>query len=81
MKRAGWPSILVAVVLLALGVITEAQQPTKVPRIGYLSPREAASESTRANAIRLALHEIGYIEGRNIAIEYRYGEGKRDRTP
>ena len=59
----------------------EAQQPKKVPRIGYLSPRDPASESTRAEAIRLALRELGYIEGQNIAIEYRYAEGKHDRLP
>ena len=76
MKKAAVPSILVAVVLLAVGVIAEAQQPKKVPRIGYLSARDPASESARAEAIRLALRELGYIEGQNIAIEYRYAEGK-----
>ena len=76
MKKAAVPSILVVVVLLALGVIAEAQQPKKVPRIGYLSRRDPASESTRSEAIRLALRELGYIEGQNIAIEYRYAEGK-----
>ena len=81
MKRAAVPSILVAVVLLALGVTAEAQQPKKVPRIGYLSPNDPASESARSEAIRLALRELGYIEGQNIAIEYRYAEGKRDRDP
>ena len=81
MKKAAVPSILVAVVLLAVGVIAEAQQPKKVPRIGYLSARDPATESTRAEAIRLALRELGYIEGQNIAIEYRYAEGKRDRLP
>ena len=81
MKKAAVPSILVAVVLLAVGVIAEAQQPKKVPRIGYLSARDPASESTRSEAIRLALRELGYIEGQNIAIEYRYAEGKRDRLP
>ena len=81
MKKAAVPSILVAVVLLAVGVIAEAQQPKKVPRIGYLSAPDPASESTRAEAIRLALRELGYIEGQNIAIEYRYAEGKRDRFP
>src|SRR5262245_1368200 len=59
----------------------EAQQPKKVPRIGYLSSVDAASDSSRAEAIRLALRELGYIEGQNIAIEYRYGEGKADRFP
>ena len=81
MKKAAVPSILVAVVLLALGVIAEAQQPKKVPRIGYLSSTDPATESARAEAIRLALRERGYIEGQNIAIEYRYAEGKRDRLP
>ena len=63
--------------LLALSVSAEAQQPTKIPRIGYLSPLDSASESTRAEVIRLALRDRGYIEGQNIAIEYRYSEGKR----
>ena len=81
MKKAALPSILVAVILLAVAVIAEAQQPKKVPRIGYLSSFEPASESARAEGIRLALRELGYIEGQNIAIEYRYAEGKRDRMP
>ena len=56
-----------------------AQQPKKVFRIGYLSASDPASESTRSEAIRLALRDLGYIEGQNIAIEYRYAEGKIDR--
>ena len=62
-------------------VVAEAQQPKKVPRIGYLSSSDPATESTRSEAIRLALRERGYIEGQNIATEYRYAEGKRDRFP
>ena len=81
MKKAGVSSILFVVILLAIGVIAEAQQPKKVSRIGYLSPFDPASDSTRVEAIRLALRELGYIEGQNIAIEYRYTEGKRDRYP
>ena len=81
MKKAAVPSILVVVVLLAVAVIAEAQQPTKVPRIGYLSTVDPATDSARAEGIRLALRELGYIEGQNIAIEYRYAEGKRDREP
>jgi putative ABC transport system substrate-binding protein len=57
-----------------------AQQP-KVARIGYLSSRDPASESARSEAIRLALRERGYIEGQNVATEYRYAEGKRERNP
>jgi putative tryptophan/tyrosine transport system substrate-binding protein len=81
MKKAAVPSILVAVVLLAVAVTAEAQQPKKVPRIGYLSAQDPATDSTRSEGIRLALRELGYIEGQNIAIEYRYGEGKQDRYP
>jgi len=81
MKKTGLSSILIAVVLLAVGLIAEAQQATKVPRIGYLSSLDAARESTRSEAIRMALRELGYIEGQNIATEYRYLEGKRDRAP
>ena len=58
---------------------SEAQQPKKVPRIGYLSNSDPRRESARAEAIRQALRERGYIEGQNIAIEYRYAEGKVDR--
>src|SRR5215831_7550294 len=80
MKKAGWASALVAVILLAVAVIAEAQQPKKV-RIGYLSSADAATDSARAEGIRLALRKLGYIEGQNIAIEYRYAEGKLDRLP
>jgi putative ABC transport system substrate-binding protein len=58
-----------------------AQQPAKVPRIGYLSSGDPASESARSEGIRLALRALGYIEGQNIVIEYRYTEGKRDKSP
>ena len=80
MKKAAVP-ILVAVILLTVAVATEAQQPKKVPRIGYLSNTDRAGESARSESIRLALRELGYIEGQNIAIEYRHAEGKRDRYP
>jgi putative ABC transport system substrate-binding protein len=81
MKRAAVPSILIAVVLVAVVVIAEAQQPKKVPRLGYLATYDAATESTRSEAIRQALRERGHIEGQNIAFEYRYAEGKFDRLP
>jgi putative tryptophan/tyrosine transport system substrate-binding protein len=72
---------LVGAMLFALCVSAEAQQPKKVARIGYLSNSEPARESGRAEAIRLALRELGFIEGQNIAFEYRYAEGKLDRLP
>jgi putative ABC transport system substrate-binding protein len=72
---------LVTIFFLALVDLAQAQQPKKVPRIGYLSSFDPATESARSEAIRLGLRELGYIEGQNIAIEYRYAEGKRGRQP
>jgi putative ABC transport system substrate-binding protein len=66
-------------VLFALCSSAEAQQPKKVHRIGYLATSDPATESARSEPIRLALRELGYIDGQNVAIEYRYAEGKRDR--
>src|SRR5437016_3856876 len=74
-------NIFAFICLLLTSLPAQAQQPKKVPRIGYLSPSDAATDSTRAEAIRLALRELGYIEGQNIATEYRYTEGKIDRAP
>ncbi len=72
-----------ALVIASVGLAAwvEAQQPKKVPRLGYLSSGNPTSESARAEAIRLALRERGYIEGQNIAMEYRYSEATRGRTP
>jgi putative ABC transport system substrate-binding protein len=67
--------------LLALCTPAEAQQPKKVPRIGYLEGGDPTSDSARAEGVRLALRERGHIEGQNIAIEYRYAGGKLDRAP
>ena len=80
MNRTILIALLTAVLLTTIS-LAEAQQPKKVPRIGYLSSSDPTTESTRAEAIRLALRKLGYIEGQNIAIEYRYAEGKRDREP
>ena len=71
----------IALIFAMCGAVAEAQQPKKVPRIGYLSNSDPTSESGRSEAIRLALRELGYIEGQNIAIEYRYTEGNLDRLP
>ncbi len=81
MKKARVLSILFVAVLLAVAVIAEAQQPKKIPRIGYLVGGDPTTESTRSKGIQLALRELGYIEGQNIATEYRYAEGRSDRQP
>jgi putative tryptophan/tyrosine transport system substrate-binding protein len=77
-KSLSW---LLTTVLLITAPFAGAQQPTKVPRIGYLSNTDAATDSARAEGIRLALRDLGYIEGQTIAIEYRYAEGRVDRAP
>jgi putative ABC transport system substrate-binding protein len=81
MTKRNLGSFAVCAMLFALCSSAEAQQPTKVPRIGYLSPLDPAADSTRSEAIRLAVRELGYIEGQNIVFEYRYAEGKQDRYP
>src|SRR4029434_8555959 len=77
MKRAAVPSILVVVVLVAVAVIAEAQQPAKTPRIAYLSSSSIISANTEA--FQQGLRDLGYIEGKNIVIEWRFAEGNRDR--
>jgi putative tryptophan/tyrosine transport system substrate-binding protein len=80
MKRPAVPSMLVVVVLLALGVTAEAQQPKKVPRIGYLAGTSFSADSARVEAFKHGLRDLGYVEGKNIVIEWRSGEGKLDRN-
>src|SRR5262244_2678139 len=80
MNKRKLGSFALCAMLFALCQSTEAQQPKKVPLIGYLSNADPATDSARAGGLRLALHELGYIEGQNIAIEYRYAEGKVDRA-
>jgi putative tryptophan/tyrosine transport system substrate-binding protein len=67
--------------LLAFGFPAEAQRPEKVPRIGFLAAPSPSFFSTRMNGFREGLYELGHVEGKNIAIEYRYAGGKLDRLP
>jgi len=70
-----------ATFFLTSASLAEAQQPAKIPRIGILLPSSASSQSARVEAFRRRLRELGYVEGKNIVIEYRYAEGKRERLP
>jgi len=72
---------VIAFVLVVTGAVAQAQQPGKIPRIGYLSPGVASPPSARLEAFRQGLRELGYVEGKNIVIEYRFAEGKLDRIP
>jgi putative ABC transport system substrate-binding protein len=78
-KLVGIVALIIAFAMC--GAVATAQQATKVPRIGYLSPTSPSASPTRIEAFRQGLRELGYIEGKNILIEYRYAEGKFDRLP
>jgi putative tryptophan/tyrosine transport system substrate-binding protein len=81
MKRRSLTLLLIAFVMVARGIIAEAQQTKKVARLGFLISSTASFNLPRFNAFRQGLHDLGYIEGQNITIEYRYAEGKLDRLP
>src|SRR6476646_2755355 len=76
MEKVGWSSILVVSVLLAVGVIADAQQPAK---IGYLSTGSPSIIAVRIEAFRQGLRDLGNVEGKNIVIEWRFAEGKVER--
>ena len=80
MKKRVFVAILFAG-LFALSFPAEAQQQAKVPRIGYLSGASLSAISARIEALRQGLRELGYVEGKNIVIEWRWAEGKPDRLP
>ncbi len=77
-----WAPLFAIAVALTVGwARVEAQQPKKVPRIGYLSASSASEALVRTNAFRRGLRDLGYVEGRNLLLEFRYAEGKFDRLP
>jgi len=67
--------------LLAVPLAADAQQPSKVPRIGFLGAASAAGYASQLEALRTGLRDFGYVEDRTIAIEFRWAEGKYDRLP
>jgi putative tryptophan/tyrosine transport system substrate-binding protein len=74
-------TLALCAMLFALCVPAAAQQPTKVPRIGYLTCTSVSVVSARTEAFRQGLRELGYVEGKNIVIEWRSAEGKLNRLP
>ncbi len=72
--------LLLTVFLLTFSLV-EAQQPTKLHRIGYLLGASSSFYTARIDAFQQGLNELGYTEGKNIVIEYRYADGKADRLP
>src|SRR5688572_5852724 len=72
---------LLATVLLATASIAEAQQQAKAPRIGFLDNSTASGIAVLLEAFRQELSKLGWIEGKNITIEYRFAEQKNERVP
>ena len=72
---------VIAIVLVVAGTVAEAQQAGKVFRIGFLDESTASGSSVLVDAFRQELSKLGWIEGKNIAIEYRFGEQKREHVP
>jgi len=81
MNKAGWSSIWVATLVLVFGVAADAQQKAKIFRIGFLDPTNASDMAGRLEAFRQELSKLGWIEGKNIAFEYRFAENKSERVP
>ena len=77
-----WSGIFAVALTFAFGgAVVTAQQSTKVPRLAFLGTTSPSDISARVEAFRQGLREIGYVEGQNITIEYRWAEGKLDRLP
>ena len=74
-------AIVITLLPLVLGGAAGAQQPSKIATIGYLAAGALSAEMDRNEALRQGLRELGYTEGKNITIEWRYAEGKLDRVP
>jgi len=72
---------LLVIFFVANVSVAQAQQPANIPRIGLLGGGSAAANAGRIEAFRQGLRELGYVEGKNIVIEYRWAEGKLDRLP
>jgi putative ABC transport system substrate-binding protein len=81
MKKAGVVSVLFVVGLLAVAVIAGAQQPAKVAKIGWLSIGLYSGPGSTIRGLPPELRALGYVEGKNIAFDYRYAENKLDRLP
>jgi putative ABC transport system substrate-binding protein len=79
--RSSKSAIVVGALLFVLFSSAEAQQPTKVPRIGFLIASSPSAMAPRMAAFRQGLHELGYVEGKNIVIERRHADGKSDQLP
>jgi putative tryptophan/tyrosine transport system substrate-binding protein len=79
-SKSGFGFVL-CTMLFALGFAAEAQQPKKIPLVGYVSSNTPSSPGPLLGSFRQGLRDLGYIEGKNILVEYRYTEGNNGRSP
>src|SRR5574341_11989 len=81
MKKAAAASFLVAAILCTVAAVSAAQQAGKISRIGFLDGSTASGSAVLLEAFRQELSTLGWIEGKNLTIDYRFAEGKNDRLP
>jgi putative tryptophan/tyrosine transport system substrate-binding protein len=81
MQRSVFVFICLLLTVFLPTVSAEAQQQNKIARIGFLAINSVSSSATSVEAFRLGLRQLGYIEGQNIIIEWRYADGRSDRLP
>ena len=81
MRKEQFVCLLISALLSTASLVHPQQQPTKVPRIGFLIGGSASAVAARTEAFRQGLRDLGYVEGKNIVIEWRSAKGKLDRLP
>src|SRR5262252_3375248 len=81
MRRLMWLAVMLALSLTLAPLVAGAQQAGKVPRIGFLGVSSPSDRPPLLDAFRQRLRELGWVEGQNIVIDYRYAEGRVDRLP
>src|SRR5438874_13748195 len=81
LMRKTFFGLALSALLFALGALADAQQPKKIPRVGFLGTASPSAAAARMEALRQGLRELGYVDGKNIIIEQRYAEEKLDRLP
>ena len=81
MQNPKWLGLsVIAFVLVVTGVVADAQQPNKVPHIGFLLPYSPGPDA-RIEAFRQGMRELGYVEGQNLTVDYRWADGRFEQLP
>src|ERR1043166_7680250 len=78
-RRRTWFDVAVRIAVFGFCLFAEAQESTKIPTLGYLASGSAGTTQSSIEPFRKGLRELGYVEGKNIRIEYRYADGQTER--